>query len=364
MATVAQSDRTTIVTLASAIAGPFDLTFRLFDDDGLSVFVNSLPRTDFTISSTYVDGYDDDATITFNAPLSIDDVVIIDSDLSPSRAQDYLNGPGLVEKQNVEFARIWSVLQDLRRGVGRSVKSFTSLSPITLIAGRLLIVNSAGTSIEMGPEADDIAGAQGYAASAATDAGTATTKAGEAAVSAAAALVSEGNTANKQPLNTGLTSIATLATAAGKFLYTTAESVWAEGAITAAGRALLDDADAATQLVTLGAAPLAGGALSGGITSSVDDDGTKSSGTYTPTITDENFKKIVGNGAFTLAAPTDATGYSLAILITNGASAGTVTFSGFEAVTGDTVSTTNGEDFMLYITSISSFAHAHVVALQ
>jgi len=110
--------------------------------------------------------------------------------------------------------------------------------------------------------------------------------------------------------------------------------------------------------------PLAGAALSGGFTSSLDDDGTKSSGTYTPTITDGNFKRIVGNGAFTLAAPADATGYSLAILITNGASAGTITFSGFEAVSGDTVSTTNGEDFMLYVTSIANFGHAHVVALQ
>ena len=110
--------------------------------------------------------------------------------------------------------------------------------------------------------------------------------------------------------------------------------------------------------------PLAGAALSGGITSSVADDGTKSSGTYTPTTTGENFKKIIGNGAFTLAAPADATGYSLAILITNGSSAGTITFSGFEAVSGDTVSTTNGEDFMLYVTSIANFGHAHVVALQ
>jgi hypothetical protein len=110
--------------------------------------------------------------------------------------------------------------------------------------------------------------------------------------------------------------------------------------------------------------PLAGAALSGGFTSSLDDDGTKSSGTYTPTITDGNFKRIVGNGAFTLAAPADATGYSLAILITNGASAGTITFSGFEAVSGDTVSTTNGEDFMLYVTSIANFGHAHIVALQ
>ena len=42
MATVPKSDRITVITLASAIAGPFDLTFRLFDDDGLAVFVKSM----------------------------------------------------------------------------------------------------------------------------------------------------------------------------------------------------------------------------------------------------------------------------------------------------------------------------------
>jgi hypothetical protein len=43
-----------------------------------------------------------------------------------------------------------------------------------------------------------------------------------------------------------------LGTAANKFLYTTAAKVWAEADITAAGRAILDDADAAAQRTTLG----------------------------------------------------------------------------------------------------------------
>jgi hypothetical protein len=42
-----------------------------------------------------------------------------------------------------------------------------------------------------------------------------------------------------------------LGTAANKFLYTTAAKVWAEADITAAGRAILDDADAAAQRTTL-----------------------------------------------------------------------------------------------------------------
>ena len=53
--------------------------------------------------------------------------------------------------------------------------------------------------------------------------------------------------------NDELTSIAALGTAADKYLYTTAENTWAEGDITTAGRAILDDADAAAQRATLDA---------------------------------------------------------------------------------------------------------------
>lgn len=55
-----------------------------------------------------------------------------------------------------------------------------------------------------------------------------------------------------QPLDATLTSLSALGTAADKMAYTTGVDTWAEAAITAAGRALLDDADAAAQLATLG----------------------------------------------------------------------------------------------------------------
>jgi hypothetical protein len=58
--------------------------------------------------------------------------------------------------------------------------------------------------------------------------------------------------AEKQPLDAGLTSIAGLTTAANKMIYTTAADVYAVADLTAAGRALLDDADATAQRVTLG----------------------------------------------------------------------------------------------------------------
>jgi len=56
----------------------------------------------------------------------------------------------------------------------------------------------------------------------------------------------------KQASDATLTSIAGLGTAADKMAYTTGVDTWAEGAITAAGRALIAGANAAAQMETLG----------------------------------------------------------------------------------------------------------------
>jgi hypothetical protein len=67
----------------------------------------------------------------------------------------------------------------------------------------------------------------------------------------------------KQAADAGLTSIAGLTTLADRMIYTTASDTYAVSTLTAAGRALIDDADAAAQLVTLGAAPLASPTFTG-----------------------------------------------------------------------------------------------------
>lgn len=59
--------------------------------------------------------------------------------------------------------------------------------------------------------------------------------------------------------------------------------------------------------------------VNGGITSTVVDDGTKSSGTYTPTPIGGNLRRISNNGAFTFAAPTFAGDYSMIVQINNAA---------------------------------------------
>jgi hypothetical protein len=90
--------------------------------------------------------------------------------------------------------------------------------------------------------------------------------------------------------------------------------------------------------------------------------GTKSSGTFTPDEANGSFQYGVNGGAHTLAPPTNNT--SIVIQYTNNGSAGAITTSGFTAVTGDTLTTTNGDDFLLFITKINGFSHLNVVALQ
>lgn len=77
------------------------------------------------------------------------------------------------------------------------------------------------------------------------------TPAGAIAATTVQAAINELDT-EKQPLDAGLTSIAGLTTAANKMIYTTAADVYAVADLTPAGRAILDDADAAAQRVTLG----------------------------------------------------------------------------------------------------------------
>ena len=104
--------------------------------------------------------------------------------------------------------------------------------------------------------------------------------------------------------------------------------------------------------------------VTAGYTATADNDGTKSSGTYTPAPSGGNLKRIVNGGAFTLAAPTAAGDYTMVIQMTNNASAGTITVSGFSKQSGDSLTTTDGDDFFLYITKINGFTSLTVQALQ
>lgn len=94
--------------------------------------------------------------------------------------------------------------------------------------------------------------------------------------------------------------------------------------------------------------------------------GTKSSGTFTPDPANGSLQYATNGGAHTLAPPSTGSGDAVSMVIqyTNNGSAGTITTSGFTKVTGSGLTTTNGDDFMFYITVLNSFSHLNVVALQ
>lgn len=94
----------------------------------------------------------------------------------------------------------------------------------------------------------------------------------------------------------------------------------------------------------------------------VHNNGSISSGTETPDPEEGNFQQITNSGAFTLAPPAENT--NIVILVRNNASAGTITTSGFTKVTGDAVTTSNGDEFLFNITVINGFSRLLVEALQ
>ena len=104
--------------------------------------------------------------------------------------------------------------------------------------------------------------------------------------------------------------------------------------------------------------------LTAGYTSTAVNDGTKSSGTYTPSPVGGNLRRIVNGGAFTLAAPTYAGDYTMIIQVTNTTGAGVITMTGFNRGTGDATTTTSGHDFFFFITKINNYKSINIQALQ
>lgn len=93
--------------------------------------------------------------------------------------------------------------------------------------------------------------------------------------------------------------------------------------------------------------------------------GTFTSGTYTPDPANGSMQRAFNNGAHTLAKPTLTSSDSVSMVIqyTNNASAGAITTSSYSKVDGS-FTTTNGDDFLCYITVVNGFSYLNIVALQ
>jgi microcystin-dependent protein len=92
--------------------------------------------------------------------------------------------------------------------------------------------------------------------------------------------------------------------------------------------------------------------------------GTVSSGTTTPAPANGNYQYYTNDGAHTLAAPT--ADCAIDLLVTNGASAGAITFSGFTvgSAPGSALTTTDTHKFVISIRRINAISTYSVYALQ
>lgn len=88
------------------------------------------------------------------------------------------------------------------------------------------------------------------------------------------------------------------------------------------------------------------------------------SGTFTPDAYNGNYQYYTNNGAHSLAAP--ANDCAIDILVTNGASAGAITFTGFTvgSSTGDALTTANTNKFIISIRRINAVSTYVIKALQ
>lgn len=104
--------------------------------------------------------------------------------------------------------------------------------------------------------------------------------------------------------------------------------------------------------------------VTGGANVTSSNQGTKSSGTFTIDCGVCPLQYITNGRAFTLAAP--ANDGSCMLLVTNNASAGAITFSGFSvgSNTGDALTTTNTNKFTIGIWRINSVAGYRIAAHQ
>lgn len=92
------------------------------------------------------------------------------------------------------------------------------------------------------------------------------------------------------------------------------------------------------------------------------DAGTKSSGTFTPAPSNGNQQYAINGGAHTLAPP--ATSCTMILDYTNNGSAGVITTSGFDLVTGDAFTTTDTHKFRCFISVGYAGAVLNVAAFQ
>ena len=157
-----------------------------------------------------------------------------------------------------------------------------------------------------------------------------------------------------QGLNSNLTAFAGLSGAADKLPYFTAAATLALADLTAFARTLLDDANAAAVLSTLGLSnvlfkDVENQAITGGGEVTSKALGTKTSGTTTIDVADRMLQDMTMNGSITLTIGTPKGATMVDIVM--GASATLITESGIDYSTGDPWTYTSGHKFRCHMSN-------------
>lgn len=195
MVTVAKTPRVTTVVPSVLTAGPFYIGFRLFEKDAVEVYINGTRRTDFTVLATFVNGYDDSAFILLNAPVPAGVSIRIDGAMRSGRASEYKpTDPSVIQKINIEFARVWAMLLELRRDGNRALRSSMEGPVATLAEGQTVMWTSEG--FKPGPDVERIYNAQATAAAQTAEAAAQATAATAQAAVAAAQATAAGQAAS------------------------------------------------------------------------------------------------------------------------------------------------------------------------
>lgn len=197
-----------------------------------------------------------------------------------------------------------------------------------------------------------------------------------AGVSVAAMLTTLGG----QPVDATTTALAGVTTAADKIIYATGIDTFATTDLTSTARTLLSGTSIAAMRTTLGLVigtdvqafdtntlkSNAAANLTVGYTATAENLGTITTGTITPNPANGTYKRAINGGAFNLAPPSIGSGdsASVSIQITNNASAGTITPLGYTWINGDSLTTTNGDDFRLDCWRCNSFSVLTITKLQ